>query len=363
MTKEKIISRLSCLSEEQLNEMIDIYRKHRVRKVEGGPLFTVPKRVLEKLDGPAFKVDKELKSLVENLPDFLRKVDEPSKAYIEKCRSIYTSRCFKDDDIGRLLVQKSVEYATSYKTKPLFLYGAPGCGKSHLCNVYSEMLGLPLYRIDAPLSVHGGGLSGENAAYQNASSGAIVKGMIATGACNYLLVTEEIDKEEIISGRVSLSDQFLKILDQDAKNFRDNRLEFNINAEHVVHIFTANDKSHVSAPLLDRCDVIEIKALTKTEISDIVRGSVIPQALEHVTERSEVSFSDEAIEFVVDSLWKRGATSLRPYQRLVDNCVSGANFKSLVDELPVNIKVCDVEPYLINNGSVKGDSRMGRIGF
>lgn len=48
---------------------------------------------------------------------------------------------------------------------------------------------------------------------------------------------------------------------------------------------------------------------------------------------------------------------------LVDNCVSGANFKSIVDELPVNIKACDVEPYLINNGSVKGDSRMRRIGF
>lgn len=363
MTKETIISRLSCLSVEQLNEMIHLYRTHRTRKVEGGPLFTVPKNVLEKIEGPSYKVDRELKSTVENLPNFLRKVDEPSKAYIEKCRSIYISRCFKDDDIGRLLVQKAVEYATTYKTKPLFLYGAPGCGKSHLCSVYSEMLGLPLYRIDAPLAAHSGGISGEGAAYQNASAGAIVKGMIATGACNYLLVTEEIDKEEAVSGRVSLSDQFLKILDQDARNFRDNRLEFNINAEHVVHIFTANDKSRVSAPLLDRCDVVEIKAFTKTEISDIVRGSVIPQALERVTEHSEVSFSEEAIDFVVDSLWSRGATSLRPYQRLVDNCVSGANFKSLIDESPVNIKASDVEPYLVRSGSGSEDSRMGKIGF
>ncbi len=216
-------------------------------------------------------------------------------------------------------------------------------------------------RVDIPLAAHGAGLAGESGSYKNAGCGYPVKGMCETQSCNYIMNSEELDKEERIEGRPSYSDQFLKITDQDATSFRDNRLGFDIDVSHIVYVFTANDRTRISAPMLDRCDVIEIPAPNKSEIENIVCGSVIPKTIGLHNAGSDISFSDEAIEFVFQSLWNGSDTSLRQYQNLITKCVNAANFVRICEERAIVIQKADVEVQLRKISSPS--TSKGKIGF
>ena len=359
MNKEEILKRFSLMSEVELNEVLTIYRKHLPQKTVGEEIITIPAHIKKQLSG--FGADSELSRIIDSFPTRLICVESPSKTLAEKCKQIYISACLNFDETGELFIQKVLEYAASYQTRPLIICGPPGCGKSHRAKVLAKMIGLPYERVDIPLATHGSGLSGEGGSYRNASLGIIAKGMLDTGACNYVLNGEELDKEEHIEEHASFSDQFLKVLDQDAGRFRDNRLGFDIDASHIIYVFTANDKSKISQPMLDRCDVIELNAPSQSETDNIVRGAVIPKIMNNAFRGSKITFSDEAIEFIVSSLWSVEGTSIRQYETLVSRCVSAANYSSICSEQSIVIQVSDVEKHLRRMSA--SSSREIRIGF
>ena len=42
MRKEEIIRRFSCMSEAELNQMVDVYKKYKPKKVDGEQIITIP---------------------------------------------------------------------------------------------------------------------------------------------------------------------------------------------------------------------------------------------------------------------------------------------------------------------------------
>ena len=345
MRKEEIVERLSRLSEEELNQMIDIYRKHKPRVMEGMQVIFIPESIKSRLSTYG---DRDVNQIIKDLPTHLTKVESPSKAYAMKCKQIYIDNCYCFDEVGELFVQKALEYAATYKTRPIILHGSPGCGKSHRASVLAKMIGIPYERADIPLAAHSTGLSGEGGSYKNASVGIIAKGMIHTKSCNYVLNSEELDKEERTDGRPSFSDQFLKVIDQDATRFRDNRLGFDIDVSHIVYTFTANDVEKINAPMLDRCDVFEIRAPTRLEIEGILRNAIVPNTLNSYKTNNDITFSEEAVEYILSSLWRGTGTSVRQYQSLVSKCVGAANYTCIYEERSVSIEKADVEAQLRN---------------
>lgn len=360
MKKKDILRRFSQMSEMELNEIIAICRKHKPQKADGLQVITIPEH-LKKGSYDALTSDDELLRIIQEFPTCLTSVEPPSKALAEKCKKIYVDNCFCFDETGELFVQKVLEYAASYQTKPLILYGSPGCGKSHRASVLASMMGLPYERTDIPLSTYASGLAGECGGYKNASMGILAKGMFRAKSCNLLLNSEELDKEARFEGRPSYSDQFLKVLDQDATHFRDNRLGFDIDVSHIVYVFTANDKTKISTPMLDRCDVLELSSPGKEDMERIVRGAVIPKALEKVQANSDISFSEEAVDYILRMLWQGDDTSIRQYQNLVSNCVSAANYTCICEERPVIIQLSDVEMQMRRMRPVA--SPKNKIGF
>ncbi len=356
MNKDDIISRLSQMSEAELNEIVSIYRMHKPQKLDGEEIIIIPEYLK---NSSKFRFDEELGRIIKSLPTRLTNVPNPSKEMLERCKQIYIDNCFCYDAVGELFVQKSLEYASSYQLKPIILFGTPGSGKSHRAKVFADMLGLKYYQVNIPLAAHGSGLAGEAPSYRNAGFGTVVKGMCETQSCNPLINGEELDKEENVEGRPSYSDQFLKITDQDATHFRDNRLGFDIDASHIVYFFTANDKTKISAPMLDRCDVIEVMAPSKNDMENIVRGSVIPKEISKYKKNCEISFSEEAVDFIFESIWQGEETSLRQYQNLVSKCASAANYVCITEERAVVIEKADVERLLPQNGSRTSTRKIG----
>ena len=360
MTKEDILARLALLTEEELNLILRIYREHRPLDRKTLEVFKIPEAV--KKTTMRFSVDGELKNTIQNFPTHLTAVPEPSAELIDRCRAIYEKRCFCFDELGELLVQKCLEYATSYTTRPLLLYGAPGAGKTHRASVFAEMMGLPFESTNVPLAIHNTGLAGECGSYKNASVGILAKAMFIHQSCNLVLNIEEIDKDAKNDTRPSISEQFLKVLDQDATRFRDNRLGFDIDVSHIIYVFTANDKSRIPEPLLDRCDCIEVKLPTRTEVENILRASIIPSATRKLNSKHPISFCEDAVNCIMNSLWRGDETSLRQYQSLVGKCASNAYVRSVMEDIPVEIGKGEVEDMLVKLRVFRGESN-ARIGF
>ena len=361
MEKTEILRRLGQMSQTELNEMIKVYRTHKPRVANGRQVIVIPEYVKHRLSG--LGSDNELVRIIKTFPTCLTEIEPPSKALAEKAKQIYIDHCFCFDEIGELFVQKVLEYASSYQTRPLILHGMPGCGKSHRASVLAKMMGLPYSRADITLVVHGSGLAGEAGSYKDASLGLLSQGMCTTGSCNYLLNGEELDKDENNESRVSFSNQFLKVLDEGGASFRDNRLGFDIDVSHIVYVFTANEKDKISTPMLDRCDVVELSSPSRLELDSIVRGAVIPKSLDKVCAGREISFPEETIEFILDSLWQGEKTSIRQYQSLISRCVSTANYIAVCEERPVVIGVADAREALRKMSASGAVSNKRKIGI
>ena len=341
MRKEEIIRRFSCMSEAELNQMVEVYKKYKPQKNNDQQLFSIPEHIKKLTEG--FKGDTMLKRILEDLPTHLTPIEAPSKNLAEKAKKIYMENCFCFDEIGEIFVHTVLEYATFKKARPLIIYGPAGGGKSHRVSVMAKMVGLHRFNANIPLSTNTGGLAGFEGSFQNSAPGLIVKGMIESQSCNYLFNGEELDKQAWFDRQPPFSDQFLKLLDQDATNFIDNRLGFGVNASHIIYVFTANDKTRISAPMLDRCEIIELLPPTKKEVTNIIRNGILPQSLERFRDNAEISFSEEAINFVIDSLWQGDNTSIRQYQSLISKCVNAANYTCICEERPVIIQRSDAE--------------------
>ena len=360
MTKDEIIRRLSALSGDELNALISIYRNHRPQKAictEGEEVITIPEHVLAQMP---YTNDRQLKEIVNNFPTRLQPVSSPNKAFVAQCKQTYIDQCYCFDEVGETLVRKALEYASSYHMKPLLIYGGPGCGKTHCLQVLSKMLGLHHERINVPLAAHGSGLAGEAGSYKNASIGLIARAMVNAKSCNFQFSGDEIDKEENVDGRPSFSDQMLKLLDDDAMTFFDNRLGFTINASHILFTFTANETSKISAPLLDRCDAIEMPQRSKSNMEKIVREGVIAKSITKAG--GEIAFQEAAIEHLIQALWDDdGPPSIRTYQTIVSRCINTASFQSICEEKNVSITVEDVKREI--NQALIARKNKHRIGF
>lgn len=363
MRKERILEKLRLLSEEELNRMIELYRQRIRCTPKGDELFGLPQDVLKKLeDKHHARSDENWISFVEQLPRRLTLLSRTGKELMEHAKKVYLENCYAEDNTFRVLLRSAIEYASAYKVRPMLFAGAPGCGKSHAVDVYGKMIGLPTYHVDAPLISHGSGLSGEAGSYQNASCGAVVSGMIRTGSCNYIMKVEEIDKIGHPTTQASLDDQFLKFIDQDAVCFRDNRLGFDVDASHIIVLFTANDLSKVSRPLVDRCEVIEFAPPTKDHIARVMKSSFIPKSLCDLKCMDRIVFSEDAVDYAIDHVWDSGERSFRQYQNLLSRCISAGNCRSIEKEDCIVIGCDDVKEVIsAYNGGKERSS--GRIGF
>ena len=75
----------------------------------------------------------------------------------------------------------------------------------------------------------------------------------------------------------------LEILDPAQNNaFTDNYLDFPVDLSNVLFICSANITDTISAPLLDRMDVIQLSSYTNEEKKNIYKIHLLPKALQNV---------------------------------------------------------------------------------
>ena len=280
---------------------------------------------------------------IASVPRYTKAIPDVTKDFINNARKSWDAAVCGNEDVLKCLLRHTVEYSRTGKTSAILLNGPPGIGKTLISRVYGSILQLPFSFISGPGASVRRGLSGDPALYANAGPGAIVQSMISGKAGNPCICVDELDKAlGSHSGRPNFQHELLAALDDSNVEFYDNYLEASVNASYIPYIFTSNTKDTISAPLLDRMEIIEMTPPTKETILTIVQKHTLPKVLQ-MYDTNGIQIEENTMDTLVDQLWSGGSRSCRPYKKAVDRLISDAYLTLLETDRPVIVTADDAK--------------------
>jgi ATP-dependent Lon protease len=237
-------------------------------------------------------------------------VDLPWESYTEDNFDLENAQNVLDGDHYGLekVKERIIEYLAVLKLKNdmrgpiLCLYGPPGVGKTSLGRSIATSLGRKYIRMSLGGLHDEAEIRGHRKTYIGAMPGKVLQNLKRAGASNPVFILDEIDK--IGSDfRGDPASALLEVLDPEQNStFVDNYLEVEYDLSKVLFIATANTLDTIHPALRDRMEIIEITGYTLEEKLEISKKHLIhKQAKEHGLKEDEVSISDEALQFLIES--------------------------------------------------------------
>lgn len=184
----------------------------------------------------------------------------------------------------------------------LCLVGAPGVGKTSIAKSIARSMDKDFINMSLGGLHDESEIRGHRKTYVGAMPGRIIYNMSKAKTNNPVFLLDEIDKVAR-DARSDPSSALLEVLDP-AQNafFRDNYVEVPYDLSKVFFITTANDRSAIQKPLLDRMEVIEMSSYTIEEKFEIAKRYLEPKARKNAGfEDMKISFSDEAIYEIIEN--------------------------------------------------------------
>jgi ATP-dependent Lon protease len=141
---------------------------------------------------------------------------------------------------------------------PILLLGEPGIGKTHFAKCLSESLGTGYEFVSMSSMTAGWILSGASSQWTSAKAGKVASTLIHGEYANPLIVLDEVDKAGGDS-RYDPMGSLYSLLERDtSRKFKDEFVEVDIDASHILWVSTANDERSLPDPILNRMNVYTI---------------------------------------------------------------------------------------------------------
>lgn len=141
---------------------------------------------------------------------------------------------------------------------PILLLGEPGVGKTHFAKALARHLATGYEFVSMSSLTAGWVLSGASSQWNNAKPGKVAQTLIEGEYANPVVVLDEVDKAGGDHRYDPLGSLYSLLERETASHFKDEFVEVNLDASHILWISTANEARNLPEPILSRMLVYEI---------------------------------------------------------------------------------------------------------
>ena len=142
---------------------------------------------------------------------------------------------------------------------PMLLLGEPGLGKTYFAKKLAQALGTGFEFVSMSSVTAGWVLTGASAQWHNARPGKVAQTLIEGEYANPVIVLDEADKAGG-DPRYDTMGALYALLERDtAAHFKDEFIDVDMDASHILWVATANDETAIPEPILNRMNVYAIE--------------------------------------------------------------------------------------------------------
>mmetsp|Transcript_34933 Transcript_34933/g.31472 ORF Transcript_34933/g.31472 Transcript_34933/m.31472 type:complete len:271 (+) Transcript_34933:962-1774(+) len=184
----------------------------------------------------------------------------------------------------------------------LCFQGPPGVGKTSLGRSIAESLGRKFERVSLGGVRDEAEIRGHRRTYVGAMPGVFMEALLRCKTNNPVILLDEIDKVGRNSHHGDPSSALLEVLDPNQNStFKDHYIQIPFDLSNVLFVATANQLETLSAPLLDRMEIINLSGYTLYEKTEIAKNYLVPkQVKENGLEKDSVEFPESAIHYLIN---------------------------------------------------------------
>jgi ATP-dependent Lon protease len=180
---------------------------------------------------------------------------------------------------------------------PVLLLGEPGIGKTHFARQLANVLGTGFEFLSMSALTAGWILGGASSQWSHSRPGKVAQALVCGDYANPLLVLDEVDKAGG-DPRYDPMGALYGLLEQDtARQFKDEFVEVDIDASHIMWVSTANDERSIPEPILSRMNVYTVPRPDYDQACTIART-----LYEEIVAAHDWGFGPDAPEDVVGGL-------------------------------------------------------------
>lgn len=141
---------------------------------------------------------------------------------------------------------------------PILLLGEPGIGKTHFAKELAQALGTGHEFVSMSSLTAGWILSGASSQWLNAKPGKVASALVGGNFANPLMLLDEVDKAGGDSRYDPMGALYGLLERETARNFKDEFVEVEMDASHILWVSTANDGRSLPEPIVNRMNIYEV---------------------------------------------------------------------------------------------------------